>query len=159
MIVDKSSEIVLFLLLVSIMYLAIFGLIAADLWAGVRKAKMRGEMRTSDAYKRTITKIAKYYNMAFALSLVDGTQSALIFYLNVCYGYVIPMIPIFTFLGTLYIGFVEIRSVTEPADVKERKQQEDFKRMLLNIINEKDNTEKLMTLMQSLVKKDKNESI
>lgn len=155
MIVDKSSEIVLFLLLVSIMYLAIFGLIAADLWAGVRKAKMRGEMRTSDAYKRTITKIAKYYNMAFALSLVDGTQSALIFYMNVCYGYVIPMIPIFTFLGTLYIGFVEIRSVTEPADVKERKQQEDFKRMLINIINEKDNTEKLITLMQSLTKNEK----
>ena len=50
-------------------------------------------------------------------------------------------------------------SVTEPADVKERKQKEDFKRMLLNIINEKDNTEKLMTLMQSLTNKDKNESI
>ena len=98
--IDKSSEIVLFLMLICIMYLVIFGLIATDLWAGVRKAKQRGEMRTSEAYKRTITKISRYYNMAFALSLVDITQSALVFYLDYCYNYGLPLIPLFTFIGT-----------------------------------------------------------
>lgn len=151
--IDKSSEIVLFLMLICIMYLVIFGLIATDLWAGVRKAKQRGEMRTSEAYKRTITKISRYYNMAFALSLVDITQSALVFYLDYCYNYGLPLIPLFTFIGTSYIGFVETRSVSEPADIKERKQQEDFKRLILAILSEKDNPEKLVSTLQSILKK------
>ena len=151
--IDKSSEIVLFLMLICIMYLVIFGLIATDLWAGVRKAKQRGEMRTSEAYKRTITKISRYYNMAFALSLVDITQSALVFYLDYCYNYGLPLIPLFTFIGTAYIGFVETRSVSEPADIKERKQQEDFKRLILAILSEKDNPEKLVSTLQSILKK------
>lgn len=53
-----------------LMYIAILALILADLWAGVRKAKKRGEYRTSDGYKRTIDKIARYYNMTFAMSLI-----------------------------------------------------------------------------------------
>ncbi len=62
-------------------YIIILGLIFCDLQAGVRKAKKRGEYRTSDGFKRTIEKIAKYFNMTFALSLIDFFQLALIFFL------------------------------------------------------------------------------
>ena len=50
-----------------LMYITILALILADLWSGVRKAKKRGEFRTSDGYKRTIDKKARYYNMTFAM--------------------------------------------------------------------------------------------
>jgi hypothetical protein len=37
-----------------LMYIAILALILADLWAGVRKAKKRGEFRTSDGGRYSI---------------------------------------------------------------------------------------------------------
>ena len=86
--------------IVLLLYVVTLGLIFLDLWAGVRKAKQRGEMRTSEAYKRTIEKVSKYFNMLFAMTLVDCVQIALLFFLYREYGYDIPMLPVFSFLGT-----------------------------------------------------------
>lgn len=122
--------------IVFLFYLVTLGLIFSDLWAGIRKAKQRGEMRTSEAYKRTIEKVNKYFNMLFALTLVDVVQVALIFFIYYFYGYDIWMLPFFTFGGTCYIAFVEITSIMEPADVKEKKQQEDFVRLVTKLAKE-----------------------
>lgn len=113
-----------------LLHITVLGFIFSDLFAGVRKAKKAGIMRTSEAYKRTIGKIARYYNMLIPLTLVDCMQVAIIFYLHWYYGFDIPMLPVFTALGTCYIGFVEIKSIFEPVDVKEKKHQEDFLRTL-----------------------------
>ena len=100
---DNISTIAICGIIVVLLYVIVLGLIFADLWSGIRKARKRDELRTSEAYKRTITKIAKYFNMVFALTLVDAAQIAVIFYLCYCYGYNIPMLPIFTFIGTAYV--------------------------------------------------------
>lgn len=142
---DRATTLILCGILVLILYIIVLGLIFADLWAGVRKAKKRGEFRTSDGYKRTIGKISKYYNMMIALTLIDAGQVALIFFLHLCYGYDIPMLPIFTFIGAGYIAFVEIRSIREPADIKEKKQQDDFKRMVVNIARDHEHPEQVLT--------------
>ena len=68
-----------------LMYITILALILTDLFAGTRKAKKRGEFRTSEGYKRTIDKIARYYNMTFALSLIDVVQIAIIYFLYYFY--------------------------------------------------------------------------
>lgn len=125
-------------------YIIILGFIFCDLQAGIRKAKKRGEYRTSDGYKRTIDKIAKYFNMTFALSLIDFLQLALLFFLYHFYSRDIIMAPWFTFLALGYVGFVEIRSIWEPADIKEQKQQEDYKRMLRALISEYGGVEKVL---------------
>lgn len=125
-------------------YIIILGFIFCDLQAGIRKAKKRGEYRTSDGYKRTIDKIAKYFNMTFALSLIDFLQLALLFFLYHFYNRDIIMAPWFTFLALGYVGFVEIRSIWEPADIKEKKQQEDYKRMLRALISEYGGVEKVL---------------
>ena len=131
-----------------LMYVIILALILADLWAGVRKAKKRGEYRTSDGYKRTIDKIARYYNMAFALSLVDVVQIALIFFLYYFYEVDIWMIPWFTAFATGYVAWVEVHSIWEPADMKEKTQQQDYMAALLTLAKQAGGVEKLIELLQ-----------
>ena len=54
------------------LWVTVLGLIFCDLWAGVRKAKKAGVYRTSDGYKKTIDKMARYYNMMLQLTIMDG---------------------------------------------------------------------------------------
>lgn len=133
---------------VLLFYVVVLGLIFSDLWAGVRKAKQRNEMRISEAYRRTIAKISQYFNMLFALTLVDVVQLTLIFFLYWFYGIDVVMFPWFTFLGATYVGFVEVKSIGEPSNVKEKKQQEDFKRLLLELAKNEDMREKVINLLQ-----------
>lgn len=133
---------------VLLFYIVALGLIFADLWAGVRKAKQRGEYRTSEGYKKTVGKINKYFSMHFAMTLVDAVQISLLYLLYHEYGYDIPMLPLFTLIGVLYEAFVEIRSITEPADIKERKQQDDFKRLLQQALSEGSLRERVIKVIE-----------
>jgi hypothetical protein len=141
-----------------LLYIIVLALIFVDLYVGVGKAKQRGEMRTSEAYKRTVDKINKYFTMLIALTLVDIMFNAVAFYM--CHEYHIDMImlPYFTLIGAAYIGFVEVKSITEPANVKERKQREDFKRLLLDLSKDKTLLEKVLALAANERKEEKNET-
>ena len=129
-------------------YVAALGFIFTDLWTGVRKAKKRGEFRTSEGYKKTVEKINKYFAMHFAMTLVDAVQISLLYLLYREYSYDIPMLPLFTFLSICYEAFVEIRSITEPADIKEKKQQDDFKRLLKQALEEGGFRERLIKMIE-----------
>ena len=39
------------------LYMLVFMVVGADLWSGVRKAKRRGEVRSSYGFKRTVDKM------------------------------------------------------------------------------------------------------
>ena len=133
---------------VLLFYIVALCLIFADLWAGVRKAKQRGEFRTSEGFKKTVGKINKYFAMHFAMTLVDAVQISLLYMLYREYGYDIPMLPVFTFVGVLYEAFVEIRSITEPANIKEKKQQDDFKRLLQQALTEGSLRERVIKVIE-----------
>ena len=133
--------------LILLCYVIILGFIFCDLRAGIRKAKKRGEYRTSLGYKKTIEKISKYFNMTFVLSLIDVLQIALIFFLYQFYEVDIFMVPWFTFIATGYVGYVEIKSIWEPADIKERKQQQDYRRALMALIHEYGGLENVLKSM------------
>ncbi len=133
---------------VLLFYVVALGLIFADLWAGVRKAKQRGEFRTSEGFKKTVGKINKYFAMHFAMTLVDAVQISLLYMLYREYCYDIPMLPLFTLIGVLYEAFVEIRSITEPADIKEKKQQDDFKRLLQQALSEGSLRERVIKVIE-----------
>ena len=137
-----------------LMYIAILALILADLWAGVRKAKKRGEYRTSDGYKRTIDKIARYYNMTFAMSLIDVVQVAIVFFLYYFYEVDIWMIPWFTLFATGYVAWVEVHSIWEPADIKEKKQQQDYTKALLAVIEQYGGAEKVIEMLVNKTRED-----
>lgn len=135
-------------------YIIILGLIFCDLQAGIRKARKRNEPLFSDGYKRTIQKIAQYFNMTFALSLIDIAQLALLMFLYHFYGRDIIMIPWFTLLALGYVGFVEIKSIWEPANIKEKKQQQEYRRAILALIREYGGIEKVMDALLKDQKKD-----
>lgn len=129
-------------------YIVALGLIFADLWSGIRKAKQRGEFRTSEGFKMTVEKINKYFAMHFAMTLVDAVQVSILFLLWHEYGYDIPMLPIFTFLSVCYEAFVEVTSIMEPANIKEKKQQEDFRRLLQQVLTEGSMRERLIKMIE-----------
>lgn len=135
-------------------YIIIIGLIFCDLQAGIRKAKKRGEVRTSDGYKRTIAKIAQYFNMTFALSLIDVAQLCMLLFLYHFYQRDIIMIPWFTLLALGYVGFVEVKSIWEPADIKEKKQQQDYRRAIMALIREYGGIDKVLEVIMEDQKKE-----
>ena len=137
--------------LILIMYISALAFIFSDLWSGIRKAKKNGTMRTSGGYKRTIDKVAKYFNMLIALSVVDVVQLSIIFAMYRFYACDLIMLPWFTFLGACYIGFVEVKSILEPADVKERKNQEDFKNLVMNLADCKNHPERAVEVLQKII--------
>lgn len=134
--------------IVLLFYIVSLLLIFSDLWAGVRKAKQRGETIISEKLKDTIDKISKYFNMLFALTLVDIVQVTLIYFVYHEYGYDFIMFPWFLLLGTLYVGYVEVKSIMEPSNIKEQKQQEDFKRLLMELAKNKDMREMIIGLLK-----------
>lgn len=96
-----------------VIYMLVLLAAMADLWSGVRKARRLKNVRTSEGYKRTVTKLARYYNTLIALTIIDAMQIAGIWYLDVYYGYKIPIIPIITLIGAIGIGLIEIKSIYE----------------------------------------------
>lgn len=99
-------------------YLGVLLLIGADLWSGVRKAKIRGEVRSSYMYKKTVDKIARYYNALLALTIVDVMQMGGVWYLDNYYDYHFPIFPLITFIASIGIGLIEIKSIFEKAEDK-----------------------------------------
>ncbi|MDD3038250.1 hypothetical protein [Bacteroides sp.] len=99
--------------------------IGFDFWAGIRKAKQRGEKITSEGWQRTVNKIARYYNMLLALVVVDCMQISGVWYLDNYYDYHIPIFPFITILGAMVVAAIEVRSIFEKAEDKAKKQISD----------------------------------
>jgi hypothetical protein len=105
-----------------VMYLLILTVIFLDLWAGVRKAKIRGEFRSSFGFRKTVEKIGKYYNMIFVITVIDAMQMIAISQINLQINAHLPLIPILTFIGSIFVGFIELKSVYEKAEDKEKAE-------------------------------------
>ena len=133
------------------LWITVLGLIFSDLWAGVRKAKKAGVYRTSDGYKKTIDKMARYYNMMLPLAMMDTAVNGIVFYLHYFYHYDLILFPWFSFVGTAYVAFVEITSIMEAHDVKEKKSQQDFLLMVKALVGDRD-PKSIIEVLQKLQK-------
>lgn len=123
------------------LYILVLIAILADLLAGVRKAKSLGKARTSYGFKRTVDKIARYYNALLVLSVVDCMQMSGIWYLDEYYSYSIPIIPIMTFFGAIGVGLIEIKSIFEKAE--DKIQMESVGQLAGRIIANKDDLKEI----------------
>lgn len=115
MVMDK---IITALLLLFGMYVLVLLAVACDLISGVRKAKRAGVVRSSYGFRRTVDKLARYYNLLIAISFVDCLQMAAIWYMEVYYGYKIVMFPFITLLGAIGVCLIEVKSIYEKAEDK-----------------------------------------
>lgn len=111
-------------------YVLVLLAVVADLISGVRKAKMRGEARRSKAFRATVDKIARYYNALFALTVIDSMQLAGVEYLRLTVAWGLPLIPVFTLLGAIGVALIEIKSIYEKADEKERMECDEAMRIM-----------------------------
>lgn len=111
-------------LLVGIMFVPLL-LIFLDFWAGIRKARARRERIRSDKMKRTVKKVARYYNAILAMVLMDTVQIAGFVFLHIFNHWTLFTFPIFTLLAVLFIAAIEIKSICEPASEKERREVAD----------------------------------
>jgi formate-dependent nitrite reductase membrane component NrfD len=115
-------------------YVLVLLAIMADLWSGVRKAKARGELRTSTGYRRTVDKIARYYNALIVLTIMDGLQVFGIWYLDGYYGYKIPIFPIVTLLGAIGICVIEFKSIYEKSEEKTKEEIKSLANLLESLL-------------------------
>ncbi|MBK5721382.1 phage holin family protein [Dysgonomonas sp. Marseille-P4677] len=123
-------------------YILVFCMVIADLISGCKKAKQRGELRSSYGFRRTVDKLGRYYLPLFALTIVDVMQMLAVWYLNTFHDTHIPLFPIMTLLGAIGIGIIEIKSILEKAEDKVKfervgqlagsiyRNKEDFSAML-----------------------------
>ena len=100
-------------------------LIFLDFWAGIRKARARKERIRSDKMKRTVQKVARYYNAILAMVLMDAVQIAGFVFLHIFNNWTLFTFPFFTLIAVLFIAAIEIKSICEPASEKERREVAD----------------------------------
>ena len=100
-------------------------LIFLDFWAGIRKARVRKERIRSDKMKRTVQKVARYYNAILAMVLMDAVQIAGFVFLHIFNHWTLFTFPLFTLIAVLFIAAIEIKSICEPASEKERREVAD----------------------------------
>jgi hypothetical protein len=110
------------IVMLAVMYFLVLAVIFLDLWAGVRKAKIRGEYRSSFGLRKTVEKIGKYYNMIFVITVIDAMQMIAIAQINPQINVNLPILPILTFVGSIFVGFIELKSVYEKAEDKEKAE-------------------------------------
>ncbi|MDR3142099.1 MAG: phage holin family protein [Tannerellaceae bacterium] len=110
------------IVMLAIMYFLVLVAVFLDLWAGVRKAKIRGKFRSSFGFRKTVEKIGKYYNMIFVITVIDAMQMIAISQVSQQTGIHLPLIPILTFIGSIFVGFIELKSVYEKAEDKEKAE-------------------------------------
>ena len=133
------------------LYFLVIVAIVADLWSGVRKAKINGVARSSYGYRRTVDKISRYYNVLLALTVVDAMQMSSIWYLDKYYHYDrLPMFPFITLVGAIGLCVIEIKSIYEKAEDKVRI--ENVANMAGKIITNKDDISEIVKAVVAYMK-------
>ena len=108
-----------------------------DLGAGLYKAKQRGELRTSEALRRTLSKFISYEGGLMIATMADLFIHLSKFYQLIGVGMLIG-VPAVTILVGLFLLVVEFLSVREKADAKTKKQQEQAAEMLMKLVSKEE---------------------
>lgn len=154
---QETSQLIAVLLIEFLILVAPLLFILADLKAGIRKAKQRHEKITSRKWRATINKIAKYYNVLLVLGILDVMQLACLWYMNTYGGWSAPLFPWLTFLGSVFVGLIETKSIMEPADEKEEKQLREVSVLAKAIIDHRTDPNEIAKAVVDFMKQETTE--
>ena len=129
-----SEQLIVVLFLVVGLLVVPLLLIGLDFWAGIRKAHARGDRIRSDKMQRTIQKLSRYYNAILSMLVLDGVQIAGFVFLHIFNGWTLYTFPLFTMLAVLFVACIEIKSIWEPADVKESREMKEVSELAKAIV-------------------------
>ena len=127
-------------------YLLVLAAVGADMASGIRKARRRGEATRSRALRRTVDKLARYYNVLVVLTVVDAMQIAGAWFMRAVEGYAVPTVPVFTLIGSLGMAAIEVKSIFEKGSDKEHADIG----ALLDIIESAADNKKLTQIINNL---------
>ena len=120
-----KEQLIVLLFFVVLLLFTPLTFIGLDYWSGIRKAKKNGIPIYSDKMKRTVDKISRYYNAILAMMVVDCIQITGFIFLYMFNGWSAYTFPVFTLGSVLFIAAIEIKSIYEPADVKESREMRE----------------------------------
>lgn len=117
--------------------------IGLDFWAGLRKARTRGDRIRSDKMQRTIRKLSRYYNAIIAMMILDAVQISGFVFLHVYNGWTLYTFPFFTLLSVVFVAAIEIRSIMEPANEKESREMREVTELAKAIASNRSDAKEL----------------
>lgn len=147
MIQQLSEQLIALLFVTTGLLIAPLFFIALDYWAGIRKAKKRGEPILSNKMKRTVDKLARYYNAILAMMVLDAVQILAFLFLWKFNNWNCYTFPLFTLIGVLFVAAIEIKSIMEPADEKESKEMHDVTELAKQLIKHKNEPKELADIL------------
>ncbi len=104
-----------------------------DLAAGLHKAKINGQMRSSWALKRSVSKFISYIGSMLIAIGIDVLLNLSHIYRLAGLGE-LRGVPLVSSLIAIFLLCVEILSIRESATLKERKRQEEVLRFLRELL-------------------------
>ena len=150
------EKIIVLIWILFALYILVFFMIGADFWSGIRKAKKNGIVRSSYGFRRTVEKIKEYYNAMIALTIIDAMQVTALWYLETYYKYEIPMFPFVTLVGAIGLCIIEIKSIYEKAEDKQRFHEAGA--LLSSIAKHKTDIEEISKSVAAYLKENTNEN-
>lgn len=131
---DETMRVVMAAAMMVAEYVLVLAAVLADLWSGLRKARRRGEARRSEALRRTVSKLGQYYNVMFALSVVDMMQMGVMLYLRLVCGSDVLLLPVLTVIGAIGIAVIEVKSIFEKSEEKQQKDYREAATLMLSLL-------------------------
>lgn len=129
------------MVMLTAVYVLVLVMIFLDLWSGVRKARQRHKLRSSYGYRETVKKVAQYYNTMFCVTVIDVIQMLAVWQLNQQAEYYLPIIPLLTFGYAIFIGLIELKSIYEKAEDKEKVRATEAAALLGKALKDRDTQE------------------
>jgi hypothetical protein len=153
-------------------YILVLLLAFLDLWSGIRKAKRKGEYKglfrsrkerrkekkageyiSSYGLRKTVNKIARYFNMLFAVTVIDIMQMLTVYKMEYDNVFVfLPILPIFTFLAGIFIGIIEIKSIYEKAEQKDKAKAAETAKFIREALKDRETTEIISNILNKIEK-------
>ena len=116
----------------------------ADLCFGWRKAKIRGEERTSYAFSRTFTKFLLYMGIMIVTGCIDLLIHFVLYMFGYCY-----FVPVLAIGAAIGLCLTEIWSMKEKADKKTRNSMKRAVEIMQNAMT----PEQVAALLSIVLKK------
>lgn len=135
--------------------LVVFAAMAIDLVAGLWKAKIRGDARTSYALKRSVYKFLTYEGAVLVAGCIDVLMHLAHFYKLIGLQ-ALDSIPVVAFIVGIFLCVVELWSIREKADAKTHKTMKKVEDAASKLFTEQVADRLIDALLERAAKKIKN---
>lgn len=136
--------------LVIFLYSVAIVAVVLDLFSGVRKAKERGEYRSSRKLRLTVEKLVKYFNMLAILTCIDVVQVVCIYAIALQGANQYLMLPWFTAGGVIFVCIIEFKSVFEKSSDKQKADIQDAAKLLSDLLSDDSKREMIKDILDRI---------